>query len=572
MSYPGESSPLFVEPSELQVRVKQRLPTFGLTLRGAVIRTWLHGSGRLGLLVRDTNYRSTAVVHVDVPIPERTPDRGTQIELVGELIEQQGDQLTIERLWRGESLRDAGVASGFLRRKEHARDARDRARLVLPTDRCDKLYVVTSGRSKAWPDITAALKRIAQRPDHVLAPRELERVECKLYQPERIAEAVSMLCERVKAADLVIVARGGGEWLDHFEDEAVITALVRLAEQCPTYTAIGHADDRLMLNGIVHRMFETPSSAIFCLDEMLREARPSASRESAGTRNRRGETPVERELSAPDARAAVRSPEPDPWRPVPAQPAPAWSPKPRSDPPHGDWRVALGALAVIAALSILVLLVFPARHSSTPAPAAAGSQAGSAETAPHRAQTDRSAAQKPSEKPGRNVRASAQPGDMNPERKPARAVTEPGAALQRPAIEPAAIGEAPPMPKRTVAIGDPPPANADQEPLRLVASLIAPFEVGRDLGAAREACAASHGMWSSESCRLPGGRGYRFGLRGGLVQTITLRQGEKTPVPLFSADALAALQQLAVNGRGPWRVAVTPKQLIVQPRPHHPGF
>jgi hypothetical protein len=64
---------------------------------------------------------------------------------------------------------------------------------------------------------------------------------------------------------------------------------------------------------------------------------------------------------------------------------------------------------------------------------------------------------------------------------------------------------------------------------------------------------------------------YGFGLHGGLVQTITLRQGE-TPVPLFSADALAALQQLAASGRGPWRVAVTPKQLIVQPRPHHPGF
>jgi hypothetical protein len=159
-----------------------------------------------------------------------------------------------------------------------------------------------------------------------------------------------------------------------------------------------------MLNGIVHGMFETPSSAIYRLDEMLREARRSASRESGEMRDRRSEAQVARAPSARTAHAAQRSAEPDPWRPALAQPAPPWSPKPRSD-PRGDWRVAIVALAVIAALSTLLLLVFPARPQASRSPKSRDPKQGSAETSPHRAQTDRSAAQKPIEKPGQTVRA-----------------------------------------------------------------------------------------------------------------------------------------------------------------------
>ena len=90
---------------------------------------------------------------------------------------------------------------------------------------------------------------------------------------------------------------------------------------------------------------------------------------------------------------------------------------------------------------------------------------------------------------------------------PSASPLAPSQSLQRPAIEPAE-GEALPMPMRLLAVGDPSPANADRQPLRLLASLIAPFDVDRDRGAAREACAASHGTWSSSSCRLPGGRVY----------------------------------------------------------------
>jgi hypothetical protein len=61
-------------------------------------------------------------------------------------------------------------------------------------------------------------------------------------------------------------------------------------------------------------------------------------------------------------------------------------------------------------------------------------------------------------------------------------------------------------------------------------------------------------------------------LHGGLVQVITMRQDERSPVPLLCPDARASLEQFGASGRRPWRVTVTPETLIVQPRPHHLRF
>jgi hypothetical protein len=116
--------------------------------------------------------------------------------------------------------------------------------------------------------------------------------------------------------------------------------------------------------------------------------------------------------------------------------------------------------------------------------------------------------------------------------------------------------------------------SATLEALRLVASLIAPFELGRDLTAAHASCSGRYGIWSTGTarCRVPGGREYQFGLAGGLVQTITLSLIGGGPGTLFAAPMLGKLQQLSMSGRGPWLLAVSPRQLTVRPRTHPPGL
>jgi hypothetical protein len=547
----------FVEPSKLHEMADLNLSTIGLRLRGAVSRTWAGRRNRLHIEVRDTDYTKTSMVEVVLPMLGSIPARGMQVEVAGRL-HLRDKEARIERVWLGRRLHVAGLAWGFSQRLRHVRWKREGARQAVPTGHCHRVYVVTSEGSDAWRDITAARDKLFSALSSFPSKDRWELVPCNLYNVSSIAAALRTLHNRVLPTDLVLAARGGGRWLDHFEDENVVDALVELAALCPTYTAIGHAKDKLMLDGIVHGMFETPSSAIYLLDPMLHEARQGAAHSASAP------SPIREHAAQPGVPVPTAGDRPqEPEQPAPAPPAPRLG--------RADARLAVGALAIVAALGLLVLLIFPARRSAIPVTSAPSAPAASEDRS--RAQTDRSAALKPAGKSRVATTAPTRARDVSTGDVPADARSKAAAALQRPAIQPAVPREAPPaVPPPERATEDPEAVAADREALRLVASLIAPFEVGRDLGAAREACAASHGMWSSATSRLPGGCVYGFGLHGGLVQTITLRQGEKTPVPLLSPDRLAALQHLGASGRGPWRVTVTPETLIVQPRPHHPGF
>jgi hypothetical protein len=529
-----------VEPSDLERMIQEGRRASGLTLRGAVVRCWQRKNGRLRMVVRDTDYASTATVEVDVPMPVvECLARGTQIHVFGELKREWMPRLQQREVWIGSSLRIGSKASGLVAREQHAQSVRAHVTRSVPTGRCDKLYVVTSPKSDAWEDITWAL----DRPSKALArlPAALrELVECNLYSAPSIAKAMTALLSRVTANDVVIAARGGGdrEWLDHFEDPVVVTALGELAMKCPTYTAIGHAKDTLMLEGIVHGMFDTPGGCIYRLDETL---------QAASTHN--AQPPLE---AAPTASAPRHASAPELPHPV-VHAVPRFRRAGRLG--------ALWMFGIIVVASVCLRLPVPARPLATSLHAARSFN--------RRALDAGVSVEQP---PPVLQQRSTLAGRTKDLRDSAQAPV----ARELPARPDLAAS---PLPTPTITTGraalTPTTEATVAAALRVLAALITPFDMGRDLAAVHAQCAAIYGMWiggATARCHLPGGREYGFGFSGGLVQTITLRQVGNSPVPLVSAPALSAMQMLSSSGRGPWVVNATPRQVTVQPRSHQPGL
>ncbi|HTU61557.1 MAG TPA: exodeoxyribonuclease VII large subunit, partial [Polyangiales bacterium] len=143
--------------------------------------------------------------------------------------------------------------------------------------RCDTLYVVTRQDSHGHSDVMSALALRAKAGGHLPATCEIE--SCNLHEPQTIAAALKLLTTKATGRDIVLVVRGGGAWLDHFEDTRVIEAFGMLAINCPTYVAIGHARDELpLLEDIVLESFDTPSAAIPQLDDLLQAIEASRQR------------------------------------------------------------------------------------------------------------------------------------------------------------------------------------------------------------------------------------------------------------------------------------------------------
>jgi hypothetical protein len=196
----------------------------------------------------------------------------------------------------------------------------------------------------------------------------------------------------VQPTDLVLAARGGGKWLDHFEDENVVDAL----------------------DGIVHGMFETPSSAIYRLERMLRDARSASHSASVPSPMREHAAQIGELVSTAGRRNLIHG-------------------SPRTHRARlADTRLAIGAVTIVAALGLLVLLIFPARRSAIPAtPAPSAFAASKDEDRSGRAQTARSAAQKPAGKSHAATTAPTQAHDVSSEHSPGRAESKTAAALQR---------------------------------------------------------------------------------------------------------------------------------------------
>jgi len=584
----------FIEPTELLRRASVGEKTSGLTLRGAVVKCRRHNDG-LRIVLRDTDYRTARAVEMDSPKPAAWVERGTQIEVPGELgafEPRWDDPLSAQRVWKARSAPRLGPkASGLVDREECAARVRGEVRRnggLARLESCGTLYIVTSERSEGRGDIEGELEKL---PSRSLLKNRSRVKTCDLLDAAGIADVMMGLLRDLKGNDIVLAARGGGEWLDNFEDVRVIEALGKLAVTCPTYVAVGHASNtQELLEGIVHKRFATPSIAVRDLDAMLKNLAQGQQRRvhieaevvPVGSDGEVGE-PVWRWSSAEeDARPHPR------WRAWGAQsgstgshrveelgtqahaPVPTWSDpssRARAAPPEQP-RSSSSTAPLLAAAILLAAGVLALGHCVTKlARDAAITSRQAAPTAVPRAATPRRTHPPTDPEPSRGRRALAA-RTHGQDNKPAPAVLHaPMAHALMPALGAAAEATVP-----VRAAQDPATDIATAAAQRTVVRLLAPFELGSDLEAVRARCDASYGMWLGSRCRLPGGREVEFGLSGGLVQTLTVRQVGSAPVPLFSGHELASLEALSAGGRGPWALSAQPRQLTVQPRPHHPGL
>ena len=218
---------LFLTPSRLRTLIKQKRALGPITLRGAVVDA-TERSGRMRVVVRDSDYRTWHATEVVVPVLSPPPRRGMEIDVHGKLIAEEGRRNTWKNVLVGTVQRIGDKSEGLLRRELHAQRVRERegGRQALPTGYCDKLHVVTSLTALARGDIEGALRDLSARRPRLPEP---QLVRCNLASNKSIASALRDLREQVKLTHVVLVARGGGdrEWLDHFEHEDVITGASR---------------------------------------------------------------------------------------------------------------------------------------------------------------------------------------------------------------------------------------------------------------------------------------------------------------------------------------------------------
>jgi exodeoxyribonuclease VII large subunit len=116
--------------------------------------------------------------------------------------------------------------------------------------------VVTSAYGAAWHDIQTVIRRRFPLAELVLAPANVQG----LGSPESIVDALQRL-QTETAADIIILARGGGDSddLSAFNDERVVRAV--FACRVPVVAGIGHATDRTLVEEVADDYAATPSAA-----------------------------------------------------------------------------------------------------------------------------------------------------------------------------------------------------------------------------------------------------------------------------------------------------------------------
>lgn len=121
------------------------------------------------------------------------------------------------------------------------------------------LVVVSSQRAKGFTDIATSLRQSQSV--------RISLKSCNLMNPEDIVRAIKDADNT--RADVLVVARGGGEGLGIFDREEVVRAIA----SCRTYTvaAIGHADDTTLANEVADYAVITPTMAATYIIDRVRE-------------------------------------------------------------------------------------------------------------------------------------------------------------------------------------------------------------------------------------------------------------------------------------------------------------
>jgi exodeoxyribonuclease VII large subunit len=138
-----------------------------------------------------------------------------------------------------------------------------------------RVAVVTAETGTALEDIRAQLLETEGRID-------LVSCQVPITDPEAVARGIA---RAARDADLVILARGGGEGLDVLDDERVLQAVA--ACPVPIVAALGHAADRLAAALVADHACETPTAAGVWLRSVLRETTAERTRAAQAEEVRR---------------------------------------------------------------------------------------------------------------------------------------------------------------------------------------------------------------------------------------------------------------------------------------------
>jgi hypothetical protein len=129
-----------------------------------------------------------------------------------------------------------------------------------------RVALVVPAQGVALDDVTAQLEDAEPLVD-------LRPLRVSMADPGAVAHAV---LEAGQAADVVVLTRGGGEGVERLDDEAVLRAVA--ACPVPCVVAVGHADDRLVVERVADRALPTPTAAGVWLRTVLREHRAAQAR------------------------------------------------------------------------------------------------------------------------------------------------------------------------------------------------------------------------------------------------------------------------------------------------------
>lgn len=218
-----------------------------------------HYSGHLYMTVKDESASVKAVMFAGNASRLRfSPENGMKVLIFGavSLFPRDGSyQLYITDM-QPDGLGTLGVAFEQLKKKLAAEGLFSETHKKPIPPFPQKIGVITSGKGAAVQDIFNVLSRRFPAAEVVLRPTQVQGDGAA----RDIAEAIRLF-NRYKAADVLIVGRGGGSIEDLWAFNEEITARAVYESEIPIISAVGHETDYTICDFVADLRAPTPSAA-----------------------------------------------------------------------------------------------------------------------------------------------------------------------------------------------------------------------------------------------------------------------------------------------------------------------
>jgi exodeoxyribonuclease VII large subunit len=251
---PALSLSAFLSTMEARINRLNDAAAEPVTLRAIPIKPPAHRksyNGRVYCGLKDPVGRETVDATVAESQIESVP-WGVEATLTGLVVYRVSPTGKIEPLFRIDSVFASGHARVRPREELEKRWGeairRPKRKLIgaFLVDR-PRVVLITGVTSVAADDIQAQLGVAEEFVD-------LQVVRVAVTQPAEVAAAL----RNATAANLVVIARGGGHEVEYMDDDTLLDAVAR--SPVPVAVALGHATDKLVLDQVADCSFPTPTA------------------------------------------------------------------------------------------------------------------------------------------------------------------------------------------------------------------------------------------------------------------------------------------------------------------------